>query len=199
MSEHSDPLEEILKRDDIPRKAKSAIREAFQKMKFLALHDQMTGLYNRAYYDNEIAKMEREREEYPVTVIFLDMDNLKQINDKYGHEAGDLAIKYVGHALKNNFRSTDLVARIGGDEFAAVLPKVKDYDTVERKIKKIREEIAQYTIAEELKLSVSIGVATGSSRNLAYVIKQADQRMYEEKRGYQSRNKTFIRPLKIEL
>jgi GGDEF domain-containing protein len=62
MSEHSDPLEEILKRDDIPREAKSAIREACQKMEFLALHDQMTGLYNRAYYDNEIAKIERERE-----------------------------------------------------------------------------------------------------------------------------------------
>ena len=102
------------------------IADLFQAVKEQAVTDSMTGLYNRRYFEEFIKKeaIRAERQNQHFTVIGLDLDHLKQINDVYGHNYGDLAIKAIADVLKNNARSIDVAARMGGEEFNLILPGV---------------------------------------------------------------------------
>jgi diguanylate cyclase (GGDEF)-like protein len=95
-------------------------RETEERLRFLTVHDSLTGLYNRAYFTEEMARLERGRH-YPVSILVADLDGLKEINDSMGHQAGDQLLVQAAEALVKGVRSDDMVARIGGDEFAVLL------------------------------------------------------------------------------
>ncbi len=153
-----------------------------EQLKYLSLHDQLTGLYNRTFFETELSRLEGGRE-YPVSIISTDLDGLKLINDTLGHSDGDRLLKACAGILQQSFRSSDILARVGGDEFAAILPNT-DNKTCESVARRIRDNIAAYNREyANLPLSLSMGVATASSRknSLRDLFKQADDLMYRDK------------------
>ena len=169
------------------------IADLFQAVKEQAITDGMTGLYNRRYFEEYIKKeSERaERQNQKFTVIGLDLDHLKQINDTYGHNYGDIAIKAIAQVLKNNARSIDIAARMGGEEFNLLLPGVDSAGgciAAER----IRKAIAAVELEKIGHITASLGVATylEHSEDIEDLLELADRAMYESKRN--GRNKVTI-------
>lgn len=163
-----------------------------RQLEYLSLHDQLTGIHNRAYYESELERLEGSRE-YPITIISADLDGLKLINDTLGHDKGDQLLCSCATLIKEALRSYDLLARVGGDEFSAILQRT-DRATGENIVRRIREMINHYNQDEvEIPIGILIGIATTESAdlNLKEVFKQADDSMYRDKlyRSSSSRSK----------
>ena len=146
-------------------------------------HDALTGLFNRAYFDSEMARLSRGRQT-PISVVIADIDGLKACNDSRGHVAGDALIKATARTLTESFRAEDVLARIGGDEFGVLLPGVAA-EQVEQTLGRLRQAVGKMeTPGNGFPLSVSFGSATATTPDgLAEAFKLADQRMYREKRA----------------
>ncbi len=152
------------------------------QLKKLSMHDQLTGLYNRAYFEEEINRYTDSRD-YPITVISADLDGLKLVNDTMGHVTGDDLLVACAGVMIESLRSSDIIARIGGDEFAALLPRTDQKDG-EEIVSRIKEKIEIYNLSNsELPLNISLGVATAKDRNknLTELMKEADDLMYRDK------------------
>jgi diguanylate cyclase (GGDEF)-like protein/PAS domain S-box-containing protein len=151
------------------------------KLRYLSTHDGLTGLYNRFYYEDECQRLERSRQ-FPISIMMVDVDGMKKINDTQGHAAGDELLRATASVLKSAFRDEDVVARIGGDEFAIILPKT-DATTANQTLERIKLCLKEYNnTLPKNPLSLSIGVATGEKgSSLAKLLKQADESMYEVK------------------
>ncbi len=150
-----------------------------EQLRYASTHDQLTGLYNRAYFDAEFVRIKSGRS-YPVSVIIADVNGLKLVNDSFGHAAGDHLIQLAAQAMKDPFRADDVVARIGGDEFAVILPNA-DASVVKAAVKRIMN-FKPAEPQEEYILSLSIGSATAERpEQLNEALKQADSRMYYHK------------------
>ena len=166
------------------------IADLFQAVKEQAITDPMTGLYNRRYFEEFIKKeaIRSERQGQKFTVIGLDLDHLKQINDIYGHNYGDIAIKAIAEILKNNARSIDIAARMGGEEFNIILPGV---DTAGGLVaaERIRKAIEGVELEKIGHITASLGVSTylEHSDDLDELLELADQAMYESKRNGRNR------------
>jgi two-component system, cell cycle response regulator len=161
-----------------------ALREkrlAEEKVFYVSIHDPLTDLYNRGYFEEEMARAERGRN-FPVSIMMADLDGLKAINDTLGHAVGDRLIKDAANVLRKAVRSNDVVARMGGDEFALILPGA-DTVAAARVIDRIREIEADFNSGSpEYQVRFSIGFATsGAGESLAETLKCADERMYVEK------------------
>jgi len=156
-----------------------------ESLHYLSTHDSLTGLYNRVYFDAEMKRLEASRE-YPVSIIVADVDGLKAVNDTKGHDAGDQLIQATASAILTVFRAADVVARIGGDEFAVLLPHT-DRQTAQDGVDRIRCNIE--SCASELHGGgLSLGIATAMSGDeLVVALKRADELMYLDK--HQKRNK----------
>lgn len=149
---------------------------------YQSTHDVLTGLYNRHYYETEITRLQKSRQ-FPVSILVMDVNELKKVNDALGHDAGDRLLQCAAQGLMAAFRPEDLVARIGGDEFAVVLPRTR-LDAAQLAAARVHENIARRNqeCAEEFSISVAIGTACGEpGENLSDVFKKADQAMYREK------------------
>ena len=164
------------------------VRLQFEREFERATQDALTGLKNRrAFLEVGVGEVERsKRYPHPLAVIFLDLDDFKQLNDTMGHDVGDAALKATAQALLRTLRSSDQVARLGGDEFAVLLPEI-GYDAAVEAGRKI--SIAVNTALEEFPpVSGSIGVAwfREADRLFPDMLKAADELMYEVKESGKS-------------
>ena len=153
-----------------------------EKLRFSSTHDALTGLYNRAYYEEEIERLSLSRR-YPISVVVIDLDGLKVMNDLHGHSAGDELLRRTAEVLRQTFRGDDMVARIGGDEFVVLLPETDPLE-VEESVHRLLDQVqTSNQRGRKSPLSISVGFATALSRSeLEAAVQQADMRMYENKR-----------------
>ncbi|QSX07891.1 PAS domain S-box protein [Alkalibacter rhizosphaerae] len=130
-----------------------------ERLTYLSFHDALTGLYNRAYYEDAIARLEKGRSAYPITVFSMDIDGLKAVNDTIGHHEGDKLIIRCADFLRSIFRTEDLIARLGGDEFVVLLPRTGEEFVLEVE-KRLLRELEIFNKGEKVPLSLSYGFAT---------------------------------------
>jgi len=156
-------------------------KEAENRLRYLSTHDVLTGLYNRAYFETEVERLEYSRM-FPVSVVVADLDDFKQINDNYGHAVGDIALQNAAEILRSPFRGEDLVARLGGDEFAVLLPNV-DEETALSLVERIRHHQDEFNARPDvIPVHFSIGACTTEiGMTVAHALKNADMNMYRDK------------------
>jgi two-component system, cell cycle response regulator len=176
-----------------------AIKNAQQhsRMKDLAMRDGLTGLFNRRIFDETLAQQAKSPNMRPVSLLLFDLDNFKQLNDTFGHQAGDQVLKSFAGILKASCRGHDLVARFGGEEFAIILSQTKAA-AAHAIAQRIRNRLAKTVFTfdgRQIQMTVSIGLATcedGCAIFTANLVKQADQALYQAKRT--GKNKVCVFP-----
>jgi diguanylate cyclase (GGDEF)-like protein len=161
----------------------TARKTAEDYLKYLGTHDVLTGLYNRAYFEEELIRLGRGRR-FPISVIVADLDGLKAVNDARGHAEGDKLIRRAAEVLQAAVRAEDVVARVGGDEFTILLPTTDDA-AAQQALERIRQLVElNNKYYRQPRLSISLGTATGAAGAvMAEVLREADDGMYAEKRG----------------
>lgn len=151
-------------------------KELEVKLRHDSTHDTLTGLYNRAFFDEELERFAHSRM-FPLSIVMADVNGLKTVNDALGHDAGDKLIQLAARIILRAFRSEDIVARIGGDEFAVLLPEAGERIAEEAvlRIKNSPEFISG-------KISIAFGIASAEDKEqLAAAMKLSDERMYDDK------------------
>jgi diguanylate cyclase (GGDEF)-like protein/PAS domain S-box-containing protein len=151
---------------------------------YLSTHDALTGLVNRFAFDDALECLDTEGP-HPVGVLMVDLDGLKRVNDELGHSAGDALLRRVAEVLRATFRSDDVIARIGGDEFA-VLTAGRDAQAVESLAARLADALEQHNREyDSAPLRLSIGTAIAESGgSIAAALRDADARMYSMKRDH---------------
>ena len=151
-----------------------------EQIKYLSFHDKLTGLYNRAYFEEELKRLDTVRQ-LPLSLVMGDANGLKIFNDVFGHKEGDKLLRSVGEILTSSCRKEDMVARWGGDEFVILLPKT-DEKSATYVTQRIRESCATADL-NILRPSIALGVATKDQpdQNIQKVLKEAEDRMYRNK------------------
>ena len=155
-------------------------KEKLEKIQYLSYHDQLTGLYNRHFFQEELARLDVDRN-LPFSIAMVDVNGLKLTNDAFGHEAGDLILKSMAETLKSECRSDDIVSRVGGDEFVILFPKTTHKDA-ESIVSRILNAIDNKKI-NNVTLSASIGLDTKEipHQSVKDVFAKAEDNMYRNK------------------
>jgi len=155
-------------------------KEKEEDLKYLAYFDYLTKIHNRRYFEEQVIKMDKE-EFYPQSIIMADINGLKLINDAFGHESGDELLILAAQVLKKYIGKNDILARIGGDEFAIVLNNKDEIET-EKAIEKINKEASKIKI-QSISLSISFGykIRRSGKEEFSDVFRSAEDSMYREK------------------
>lgn len=167
----------------------TTLKEGQDKLKFLAHHDPLTKLSNRALFDQYLQMIYEKNSKLNknFALIYLDLDGFKKVNDNFGHDFGDYLLIYVAQQISRAVRKEDLVARLGGDEFAIIVDNVEGIKQAKEMAERILESIGHQV--ENKGRSVNFGVSLGISlypidgTNLEDLLKKADQAMYEAKKS----------------
>ncbi|CAM5769822.1 diguanylate cyclase [Labrys miyagiensis] len=159
----------------------TARKKAEAYLEYLGKHDVLTKLFNRAFYVDELNRLERNRH-LPVSIIVIDLDGLKAVNDQWGHATGDSLLRRVGEILNEAVKAPGHAARIGGDEFAVVLPYIDERGATAmmENIERLVEINNQYYSQQALRLSIGAATSQGEEK-LESVARRADLLMYENK------------------
>ncbi|MCX7994858.1 MAG: GGDEF domain-containing protein [candidate division WOR-3 bacterium] len=181
-------LAEKIRERDIARHLKlyhEKVLKSRKKLSEQANRDRLTDLYNRQYFDKTFEhqfKLARQNL-YPLSILFIDIDHFKKINDTYGHDKGDEVLRGVAHIIRALCRKDDIVARYGGEEFVILFPKMdkESAKQIAESMRRIIEEKSEEIIG--LKITVSIGVETdlGKFANTQEFLKSADNALYQAK------------------
>lgn len=179
--------EEIKNLNQLVLREKSELERAYGKISHMAHHDNLTGLPNRRllleFLEKSIAQAVRQEEK--LAILYIDLDNFKPVNDTLGHAAGDLLLSMVAARFLEAFRKSDTIARIGGDEFAAVIVGVKTEESVQRVIQKIHRSMEESFVIQNREFFVGVSIGTslfpddGKTPDDLLVV--ADKKMYLNK------------------
>lgn len=176
---------------------------ANEKLKYFAYHDPLTGLLNRRAFETalqrEFSRSNRHAER--LSLCFIDLDSFKPINDTYGHDIGDMALKYIADALELISRKEDIVARFAGDEFVVILPET-DAEKADALMTRLQVHLDQNPINHNettLNISLSYGISSNAERGLTspdQLLKKADERLYAVKEKKKTRKTKTPTPSK---
>jgi diguanylate cyclase (GGDEF)-like protein/PAS domain S-box-containing protein len=181
------------------RRAEENVARYAADLRNLALTDDLTGLHNRRGFRTVAEQIcaGQSRNRQPLMLVAIDVDYLKAINDTWGHEAGDRAIVVVATALTGAFRTSDVIARVGGDEFLCLLPNAGDDDVTQIRLR-VASRIARHLedLPQEFPLTVTVGVSVAPPRtnvDLDTLMREADRALYDAKRGRPTRDVDGVR------
>lgn len=171
------------------KRTENYLRENEERIIYMAFHDSLTGLPNRRSFEDSFNKVlvSAQRHKRIFGVLMIDLNRLKEVNDRLGHENGDLLLKEVAAILSKGLRQEDFVARLGGDEFAILIPEITDLENgslITSNIKKIFADLRVSSKEIEIKTSASVGLATYPKDGETYgdLMHVADMNMYEDKK-----------------
>jgi len=152
-----------------------------EKIAHMTFHDVLTDLYNRTYLEEELQRINTERQ-LPISIIMADLNNLKMINDRYGHTTGDELLKKTAELLRESCRHEDVIARQGGDEFVVVLPQTP-IEAAEEIADRIRNNREDYKVEDDIIISIALGTASKNEigEDIYDVLNRAEDRMYSDK------------------
>jgi len=179
----------------IIKQTQSEIDTTMENLKYMSYFDTLTDLPNRRQFESLLSKFlaNAERKKHMVAVMFLDLDQFKEINDSYGHHVGDSLLQAFGQRLKTCIREGDLLARLGGDEFTIILPVIEQIDEVIHVADRIIKEQNKPYVVEEQTLSLQVSTSIGISiypkngHDAEKLVKSADQAMYKAKKEGKNR------------
>jgi len=190
---------ELIKTNVLLSLQSNELKEAQIELKELSNRDPLTNLYNRRYLDEISKKLLSlaKRNSTPLSVLMIDIDKFKNINDNYGHETGDDVIKLLANTLIEYFRQSDVVARLGGEEFAVILPD-SNINDAKKKAEELRKNIQNLEVDLQtlgiLKFTASIGCSNydfKADESFNDILKRSDEALYEAKES--GRNKVVTR------
>ncbi len=150
------------------------------QIRYLSCHDTLTGLMNRSYLEDALIVNDKE-ERLPISIIFADLNGLKLVNDVFGHSTGDNLVRRAGNILKKSCRASDIVARVGGDEFIVLLPNT-EASVAQQVVDRIKLELMKETV-NEVQCSMALGLDTKTTmyQDIEKVMMNAEGEMYKEK------------------
>lgn len=167
----------LLEIEDITKRKK-----AEEDIKYIGYHDKLTDLYNWGFFNEQAIRLDTERQ-LPISIIMIDVNNLKLTNDAFGHQEGDKLLKMIADYLKDISRKEDIVSRWGGDEFVILLPKTnRDIaEEIGKRIKTICPAIKHMPLNYYYSISIGVAVKEQKGQSISNIIKEAEERMYKDK------------------
>ncbi len=164
------------------------LKDALERMRALSVTDELTGLFNRRHLWNVLeAELSRaRRKNAPIAVMLFDIDHFKQLNDQWGHEAGDIVLQSLAQVVRRVVRGTDIVARHGGEEFVVVMPEAGE-DVALLRARQLRSRVAEMNLSYRgnplngITISIGVAISADSSQSGDSLVREADAAMYEAK------------------
>ena len=205
LQEHADSLQQkVRKRTKKIREKNVELKKLNKELAAMAITDGLTGIYNRRYFNHVIVRecQLAKRHNRPTSLIIFDIDRFKEVNDSYGHQAGDYVITALTDVVKHCIRDSDILARLGGDEFV-ILVTVSNLEQTGNLAERLRKSIEEHGFiyaSEHIPVTVSLGVAEWESQmntDGQTLIKFADRALYQAKR--EGRNKVCVSGGKLRL